>query len=62
MIDFDSKEPAAKIKVIGVGGGGGNAINTMVAGRLEGLVREYGTDWCRRLATALMRMPGVEAA
>jgi cell division protein FtsZ len=37
MIDFDSKEPAAKIKVIGVGGGGGNAINTMVAGRLEGV-------------------------
>ncbi len=27
----------AKIKVIGVGGGGGNAINTMVAGRLEGV-------------------------
>jgi cell division protein FtsZ len=37
MIDFDSKEPAARIKVIGVGGGGGNAINTMVAGRLEGV-------------------------
>jgi len=37
MIDFDSREPAAKIKVIGVGGGGGNAINTMVAGRLEGV-------------------------
>jgi len=27
----------ARIKVIGVGGGGGNAINTMVAGRLEGV-------------------------
>src|SRR5512136_2662142 len=37
MIDFDSKEPGARIKVIGVGGGGGNAINTMVAGRLEGV-------------------------
>jgi len=37
MIDFDSKETAARIKVIGVGGGGGNAINTMVAGRLEGV-------------------------
>jgi cell division protein FtsZ len=34
---FDTREPAAKIKVIGVGGGGGNAINTMVAGRLEGV-------------------------
>src|SRR5512136_313920 len=37
MIDFDSREPAARIKVIGVGGGGGNAINTMVAGRLDGV-------------------------
>jgi cell division protein FtsZ len=37
MIDFDAKEPGARIKVIGVGGGGGNAINTMVAGRLEGV-------------------------
>jgi cell division protein FtsZ len=37
MIDFDSKETVARIKVIGVGGGGGNAINTMVAGRLEGV-------------------------
>ena len=37
MIDFESKETAARIKVIGVGGGGGNAINTMVAGRLEGV-------------------------
>jgi cell division protein FtsZ len=37
MIDFESREPAAKIKVIGVGGGGGNAINTMVAGRLDGV-------------------------
>ncbi len=37
MNDFDSREPGARIKVIGVGGGGGNAINTMVAGRLEGV-------------------------
>ena len=34
---MDRHEPAARIKVIGVGGGGGNAINTMVAGRLEGV-------------------------
>ena len=27
----------ARIKVIGVGGGGGNAINTMVSARLEGV-------------------------
>src|SRR5512141_1062955 len=37
MIEFTDKQDAAKIKVIGVGGGGGNAINTMVAGRLEGV-------------------------
>ncbi len=37
MSDFDSRDPGARIKVIGVGGGGGNAINTMVAGRLEGV-------------------------
>jgi len=37
MIEYENREPAAKIKVIGVGGGGGNAINTMVAGHLEGV-------------------------
>jgi cell division protein FtsZ len=37
MIEYENREPAAKIKVIGVGGGGGNAINTMVAGRLDGV-------------------------
>ncbi|HEX7623820.1 MAG TPA: cell division protein FtsZ, partial [Anaeromyxobacteraceae bacterium] len=38
MIEFnDRNEPGARIKVIGVGGGGGNAINTMVAARLEGV-------------------------
>src|ERR671937_136767 len=38
MIELtDRNEPGARIKVIGVGGGGGNAINTMVSGRLEGV-------------------------
>jgi cell division protein FtsZ len=38
LLEFD-EEPAnrAKIKVIGVGGGGGNAINTMIESRLEGV-------------------------
>src|SRR5438270_4351941 len=38
LMEFDD-EPAnrAKIKVIGVGGGGGNAINTMIESRLEGV-------------------------
>jgi cell division protein FtsZ len=37
MIEFTDKLDTARIKVIGVGGGGGNAVNTMVAGRLEGV-------------------------
>jgi cell division protein FtsZ len=37
MIEFTDRSEGARIKVIGVGGGGGNAINTMVAGRLEGV-------------------------
>jgi cell division protein FtsZ len=38
MIELtDRNEPGARIKVIGVGGGGGNAINTMVSGRLDGV-------------------------
>jgi cell division protein FtsZ len=38
LLEFDD-EPAnrAKIKVIGVGGGGGNAINTMIESSLEGV-------------------------
>jgi cell division protein FtsZ len=38
MIELmDRSELGARIKVIGIGGGGGNAINTMVAARLEGV-------------------------
>jgi cell division protein FtsZ len=38
MIELrDGNEPGARIKVIGVGGGGGNAINTMVSARLDGV-------------------------
>src|SRR6516165_607385 len=38
LLEFD-EEPGnrAKIKVIGVGGGGGNAINTMIESRLDGV-------------------------
>jgi cell division protein FtsZ len=36
QIQAAAKE-GARIKVAGVGGGGGNAVNTMVAGRLEGV-------------------------
>ena len=38
MFEFvESDESSAKIKVIGVGGGGGNAINTMIDSHLEGV-------------------------
>ncbi|HEX2571696.1 MAG TPA: cell division protein FtsZ [Polyangia bacterium] len=38
LLEFDEDRMAhAKIKVIGVGGGGGNAINTMIECRLEGV-------------------------
>ncbi|MCA9601923.1 MAG: cell division protein FtsZ, partial [Myxococcales bacterium] len=37
-IEFaDDAELQARIKVIGVGGGGGNALNTMIASGLEGV-------------------------
>jgi len=36
-IEYTDRQDAAKIKVIGVGGGGGNAINTMVSARIEGV-------------------------
>src|SRR5262245_56863476 len=40
VMTFDPQHvspPGAKIKVIGVGGGGGNAVNTMIKGGVEGV-------------------------
>jgi cell division protein FtsZ len=38
LLEFDDERmQRARIKVIGVGGGGGNAINTMIESRLEGV-------------------------
>lgn len=37
LLEFEQAQSPAKIKVIGVGGGGGNAINTMIIHRLEGV-------------------------
>jgi cell division protein FtsZ len=37
MIEFVDASGAARIKVIGVGGGGGNAVNTMIAAGLPGV-------------------------
>jgi len=37
-VDFsDELRQGAKLKVIGVGGGGGNAVNRMIAAKLEGV-------------------------
>jgi len=37
MLEFESRtQRGARLKVIGVGGGGGNAVNTMIASGLEG--------------------------
>jgi cell division protein FtsZ len=35
--EIDGKEAAAKIKVVGVGGGGGNAVNNMISSSLQGV-------------------------
>ncbi len=38
MLDLErKKEAGARLKVVGVGGGGGNAVNTMIAAGLEGV-------------------------
>lgn len=38
MFEFDENvDQVAKIKVVGVGGGGSNAVNTMIAARIEGV-------------------------
>jgi len=38
MFEFDENiDQTARIKVIGVGGGGGNAVNTMIASKIEGV-------------------------
>jgi cell division protein FtsZ len=37
MFSFVEKEKSAKIKVIGVGGAGGNAVNNMIASKLQGV-------------------------
>jgi len=36
MFSFVENEKSAKIKVVGVGGAGGNAINNMINARLQG--------------------------
>jgi cell division protein FtsZ len=37
MLEFDDQAQGPKIKVIGVGGGGGNAVNTMIEAGIQGV-------------------------
>ncbi len=37
FFEMDSSIPTAKIKVVGVGGGGGNAVNNMITSELQGV-------------------------
>jgi cell division protein FtsZ len=37
MLEFDEPNLGPKIKVVGVGGGGGNAVNTMIEGGIQGV-------------------------
>ena len=37
MQELDGVQLGARIKVVGVGGGGGNAVNTMIAAGLQGV-------------------------
>ena len=48
LIELDEAATQANIKVIGIGGGGGNAINTMIASGLEALSLLQQTRTCRR--------------
>ena len=56
MLEFvENNELTAKIKVIGVGGGGGNAINTMIAAGLSG------TDFIVAITVTIILSPRVSS-
>ena len=49
MNEFEQSKQAAKIKVVGVGGAGCNAINTMIASRARAAwTSSRSTPTCRR--------------
>ena len=48
----DSKAATADIKVVGIGGGGGNAINRMVAARVDGVHFIAANTDCQALRTS----------
>jgi len=61
LLEFDEKHNHAKIKVIGVGGGGGNAINSMITSRLEGVDFVAANTDRPMLAAVLAAMKGQES-
>jgi cell division protein FtsZ len=51
MLEFDDQAQGPKIKVIGVGGGGGNAINTMIEAGIQGVDFVAANTDCQVLET-----------
>jgi len=51
MLEFDDQIQGPKIKVIGVGGGGGNAINTMIEAGIQGVDFVAANTDCQVLET-----------
>jgi len=51
MLEFDDQAQGPKIKVIGVGGGGGNAVNTMIEAGIQGVDFVAANTDCQVLET-----------
>ena len=51
MLEFDDQAQGPKIKVIGVGGGGGNALNTMIEAGIQGVDFVAANTDCQVLET-----------
>ncbi len=57
MIEFDeNRNMAAKVKIIGIGGGGNNALNTMISSHLTGVEFVAANTDAQALATNLAPM------
>jgi hypothetical protein len=50
-----AEESLARIRVIGIGGGGGNAVNTMVDNKLRGMVPELTRNEVKKLLLKALR-------
>src|SRR5437016_3574269 len=53
LIELDEDSHRASIKVIGVGGGGGNAINSMIASKLDGVDFIAANTDCQALESSM---------